>query len=135
MTIDNNFKSNKKNYILISLIFISTFLVAQNNDYGNVSKEELLQDFNSIDSTASAAYLYKYRKTYFNYVSGVGFSLITDVHERIKIYNKEGFEYATQKIPLYKDGNEIEDLNKLKAKTYNLIDDKIEETPLKKDGK
>ena len=71
MTIDNNFKSNKKNYILISLIFISTFLVAQNNDYGKVSKEELLQDFNSIDSTASAAYLYKYRKTYcrfqFNY--------------------------------------------------------------------
>ncbi|MEO9478774.1 MAG: transglutaminase [Maribacter dokdonensis] len=135
MTIDNNFKSNKKNYILISLIFISTFLVAQNTDYGKVSKEELLQDFNSIDSTASAAYLYKYRKTYFNYVSGVGFSLITDVHERIKIYNKEGFEYATQKIRLYKDGNEIEDLNKLKAKTYNLIDDKIEETPLKKDGK
>ncbi|HDZ07112.1 hypothetical protein LCGC14_0166520 [marine sediment metagenome] len=135
MTIDNNFMLGKNFYILISLVFTSTFLVAQNIDYGKVSKEELTQGFSSIDSTASAEYLYKYRKTYFNYVSGVGFSLITDVHERIKIYSKEGFEFATKKIRLYKDGNEIEDVNKLKAKTYNLIDDKIEETPLKKEGK
>ncbi|WP_282051201.1 transglutaminase [Maribacter aquivivus] len=135
MTIDSNFMLRKNFYILTFLVLTSTFLVAQNNDYGKVSKEELTQAFSSVDSTASAEYLYKYRKTYFNYVSGVGFNLITNVHERIKIYNKEGFEYATKKIRLYKDGNEIEDINKLKAKTYNLIDDKVEETPLKKEGK
>lgn len=135
MLLGNYVMQRVKFYLFISFVFTSIFMEAQDYDYGKVSKQELEQRFSPIDSTASAEYLYKYRKTYFNYIAGVGFSLVTDVHERIKIYNKEGFEYATKKIRLYKDGNEIEDVYKLKAKTYNLVGGKVEETSLKKEGK
>jgi hypothetical protein len=123
-----------KFYIIIFLIFTSSAIVAQDYDYGKVSKKELEEKFSLIDSTASAEYLYKYRKTSFDYVSGVGFKLVTYVHERVKIYNKNGFEYATKKIRLYKDGSMVESISKIKAKTYNLVGNKVEEITLKKDG-
>jgi hypothetical protein len=57
------------------------------------------------------------------------------VHERIKIYDKEGFDWATKKIRLYNEQNSTsENIYKLKANTYNLIDENIETDKLKKDG-
>jgi len=109
-------------------------LVAQDYSYGKVSKEELLEKNNPSDESAAATYLYKYRKTYFEYLPGQGFRLYTDVHERIKIYTKEGFDYATKKIDLYKNGSSIEKVGSLKAMTYNLENGKITTDKLKKDG-
>lgn len=121
---------------IILLLFLSfnLTLTAQNYDFGKVSKEEIEEKFNPLDTSANATYLYKYRRTYFKYRLEEGFEQITDVHERIKIYNKEGFDYATKKIDLYKSGNEYEEVTSLKAYTYNIIDGKVEETKLKKDG-
>lgn len=116
------------------VFLVSVMLPAQNNSFGKVSKEELQEKFYPTDSSANAAYLYKYRKTYFNYIQGEGFQLITEIHERLKIYNKDGFEYATKSIPLYKSGSSDEKVNGLKGYTYNFVDGKIEETKLKKDG-
>ncbi|MCF7559093.1 DUF3857 domain-containing protein [Sabulilitoribacter multivorans] len=117
------------------ILFTLTFAVfAQDYDFGKVSKEELQENYNPLDSAASATYLYKYRRTYFNYVKNQGFQLTTEVHDRIKIYNKEGFDYATKAIWLYKSKSGREKLNSLKAYTYNLVDDKIEDVKLKKDG-
>lgn len=119
--------------ILITLSFsITTF--SQDYDFGKVSKEELQEIAYPTDSSANAAYLYKYRRTYFNYQQGEGFSLVTEIHERIKIYNKEGFKYATKAIHLYKSGGADEELYGLKAYTFNLIEGKVEEVKLKKDG-
>lgn len=119
--------------LLFSLCF-SVSLIAQDYDFGKVSKEELQEKFNPLDSSANATYLFKYRRTYFEYKNGIGFSLTTDIHERIKIYNKEGFDNATCKINLYVDNKDMEIVSSIKGVTYNLENDKIEETKLEKDA-
>ncbi|WP_273567879.1 DUF3857 domain-containing protein [Maribacter halichondriae] len=123
-----------KKLLLILLIITVQITTAQNYSFGKVSKEELQETYNPLDSSAAATYLYKYRKTNFDYVTGLGFQQVTEVHERIKIYNKDGFDYATKKIALYKDGSNREKVNSLKAVTYNLENGKIVEEKLRKDG-
>ncbi|CAH8286792.1 uncharacterized protein DUF3857 [Mariniflexile fucanivorans] len=119
--------------LLLSLCFcISTF--AQDFDFGKISKEELEEKFNPLDSSANATYLYKYRKTFFDYQQEYGFRLITEVHERIKIYNQEGFDYATTQVRLGKNGGDKEEFSSLKAYTYNLVDGKIQDDKIGKDG-
>ncbi|WP_298495738.1 DUF3857 domain-containing protein [uncultured Algibacter sp.] len=119
--------------LLISLCFSITAF-AQDYDFGKVSKEELLEKFNPLDSTANATYLYKNRRTYFQYNQGEGFEQITEVHERIKIYNQEGFDYATKQIRLYVSGNSKEEISGIKGYTYNLKGGKIEDFKLSKNG-
>ena len=63
-----------------------------------------------------------------------GFELITEIHERIKIYNQEGFDYATTEIRLGKSGSDEEEFSSLKAYTYNLVDGKIQDDKIGKDG-
>ena len=109
--------------LLFSLCF-SVSVCAQNFDFGKVSKEELQEKFNPLDSSASATYLYKYRKTFFEYRQEQGFKLITEIHERIKIYNQEGFDYATISVRLGKNGSDEEEFSGLKAYTYNFVDGK-----------
>ncbi|WP_303318370.1 DUF3857 domain-containing protein [Flavivirga abyssicola] len=119
--------------ILFSLCFTITAF-AQDYKFGKISKEELQEKFNPLDSSASATYLYKNRRTFFQYQQGEGYSLITEIHERIKIYNQEGFDYATEQLSLYKSGSDREEVNNIKAYTYNLLKGKVEETKLTKDG-
>ncbi len=119
--------------VLLSLCF-SLKALAQDYKFGKVSKEELAEKFNPLDSSASATFLYKYRKTFFQYIQGDGFRLITEIHERIKIYNQEGFNYATQQVGLYKSGSAREEVTNIKGYTYNLVGKKAEETKLNKDG-
>ena len=79
--------------LLVALFLITQVpITTQDYKFGKVSKEELEEKFHPLDSTAEAAYLYKYRRTYFEYVQGDGgFKVITNVHIRIKVYTKEGF--------------------------------------------
>lgn len=122
---------------IITLLLSFSFCIntlAQNFSFGKVSKEELEETFNPLDSSASAAYLYKYRRTFFEYNQNDGFQLITEIQECVKIYNQGGFYYATKVVGLSKNGSSKEELNSLKANTYNLVDGKVEETKLEKDG-
>jgi len=119
---------------LLILLVVSQLSSAQNYKFGKVSKEELEEKFNPLDSSASATYLYKYRKTFFEYQQSTGFELVTVVHERVKIYNQQGFDYATKAVSLYKSNSNQEKVTNIKAYTYNLIDGKIEGAKLKKDG-
>ena len=119
--------------ILFSLCFTLT-VFSQDYKFGKISKKELQEKFNPLDSSANATYLYKYRKTFFDYVQGDGFRLVTEIHERIKIYNKEGFGYATEQVRLSKSGSDNDIVNSIKAYTYNLLEGKIEETKLTKEG-
>ena len=124
-----------KNFTL--LLLITTFLnfaYSQDFKFGKVSKEELQEKFNPLDSSAPATILYRDHKVYFNYVQSKGFEVITEVHERIKIYNQEGFQYATEQILLYKSGSDREKISKIKGVTYNIIDDKIIEDKLGKEA-
>ena len=125
----------KKIIILFILIAQIATVSAQNYKFGKVSKEELEEKFHPIDSTADASYLYKYRRSYFNYSDTQGFQLITEIHQRIKIYTKEGFEYATKSITYYNpDSGERESVNSIKGYTFYLKNGKVEKEKLSKDG-
>lgn len=114
---------------IINLIITLLFLVkinAQEIKFGKVSKSELEEKFHPLDSTVDAAYLLKKRRTYFRYDVQNGFKVVTDYHERIKIYTKEGFKYANKKITYYKPkSGDKEKINSIKAYTFNIENGKI----------
>jgi len=118
---------------LIILIVINQ-ITAQDYKFGKVSKEELQEKFYPKDSSANAAYLFKKRKTYI-VVFGGSVKLITEVQVRMKIYNQEGFDWATKKINLYGSiKSKSENVSNLKAVTYNLINGEIVKTKLDKEN-
>jgi hypothetical protein len=110
----------KKSILFIALI-CQISIVAQNYKFGKVSKEEVEEKFYPLDSTADAAYLYKHRRTYYNYNNNSGFEIVTEVHIRIKLYTTEGFNYATFKLPYVSpEKGESENISSIKAYTYNI---------------
>ncbi|WP_179316168.1 transglutaminase domain-containing protein [Winogradskyella undariae] len=125
-------------HLLFSIIFILSFSFSssQNYKFGKISKEELQEKHHPKDSATSAAILYRNEDISFFYSSNEGFMQRRKVHERIKIYNKDGFDWATKKIYLYQGVNRFaETINGLKGFSYNLVDGKIEKDKLKSDGK
>ncbi|HHH55243.1 MAG TPA: DUF3857 domain-containing protein, partial [Bacteroidetes bacterium] len=121
-----------KNISLIIILFLPLFLQAQEYKFGKVSKAELEEKFYPLDSTANAAILYTERKTNFEYSNVNGFFIVEKYFTRLKIYNKEGFENATQKILAYYNTSNKEKVTDIKATTYNLIDGKIVKNKLSK---
>src|SRR5690606_6519954 len=108
--------------ILLTIISVFIFVIisAQNYNFGKVSKEELHQKQHPTEPTADAAILYRETHTNFEYSSDSGFYMVTDVFERIKIYNKEGFDWATKEIDLYQGTTGKDEISGLKAYTYYL---------------
>src|SRR5690606_3734890 len=127
-----------KKYLLVLIVCFMQISYAQDYKFGKVSIEELKQTVDSDYPEAVAAILYRNQYIKFSYFQGKGFIQENVIHERIKIYNKEGFDYATKKISLYtnSEGSNTnnETLRGLKAVTYNLEGDKIVEHKLKKEG-
>lgn len=119
----------KKLTSIFILCLLSCSIFSQEIEFGEITNEELLEKFYPQDSSANASVLYKYQNTYFN-ASSVSVDLVTEIHERIKIYNKEGFENATITINLFNGRSDEEKVGKIKAYTYNLEDDKIVKTEL-----
>src|SRR5690606_25947491 len=122
----------KLTYLLIFIAF--NWTNAQDYRFGKVSMDELQESAYPGDPEANAAILYLNQKTYYDYVQSEGFVQITEVYKRIKIYNKDGNEWATEEIELRDDGSKRESVVSLKAVTYTLENGKIEATKLKKDG-
>lgn len=115
-------------YFLISSVVSSN---AQEIKFGKVTKAALQEKVYPLDSIAPAAILYKNRKTYYKYNDKHGFKVITKVHERIKIYNKEGFEWAKKSILTYHSNGNNETVV-VKANTFNLKNGKIISNKLNK---
>lgn len=123
-----------KKVIVITLLLLCSFSFSQNYKFGKVSKEELAEKTYNNDTTANAAVLYRYQKTNYEYESG-SFFKVTEVFERIKIYNQEGYKWATKKLKLYnKSKIKSEKLKGLKGNTYNLVKGKVVKDKLKKEG-
>ncbi len=108
---------------------------AQNFKFGKVSKEELSEKSHPLDPSANAAILYREYKTHFEYSSEEGFYYETEVFERIKIYNKDGYDEANFVIPVHKGNSGYrESFSGLKAYTYHLANNKVEKIKLKNEG-
>ena len=111
--------------LFIILVFY-TKSIAQNFELGKVTITELQEKRHPKDSTANAVVLFKKGEVYFE-----DLTTITRVRTKIKIYKKEGFEWANEEISHYINGESVSFSN---ATTYNLVDGKIEKIKLKKEG-
>ncbi|AXG73290.1 DUF3857 domain-containing protein [Flavobacterium arcticum] len=122
---------------LFILVLSHITLHAQEFEYelGEVTKEELAQESHPIDKDAPAAILFSKAETYMVYSERDGFDLITEVDMKIKIYNKDGYDWANKSIRFYDPGSNREEVDVSKAYTYNLEDGSIKRTKLKKEGK
>lgn len=117
-----------KKWGLIILILSLTFKIhAQNFELGEVTKAELEEKKHPLDSSASAAILFKKAKTIFKYKTNKGFVSYTDFSIKVKIYKKEGLSWANFKIPYYVGYEMLDDESVVisKAITYNLENGKI----------
>lgn len=124
---------------LLTTIAIVCFInttIAQNYKFGKVSTEELLQKEHPTEPDADAAILYREIDTKFEYESGSGFFMVTEIIERVKIYKKEGFDWASKEIDLYQASSGSKDeISGLKAYTYYLDENgKVEEKKLQNEG-
>lgn len=126
-----------KTSLLLIILFFTFFYSnthAQEFKLGKVSIAELQEKEHPKDPSAAAAILFKKGNVTFVYDQNDGFVMITEVKSRIKIYKKEGYEWANQEVSYYTDSQSIEKLSFSDAVTYNLVDGKIEKTKIKSEG-
>ncbi|HEX8015732.1 MAG TPA: DUF3857 domain-containing protein [Flavobacterium sp.] len=124
-----------KFFSFLSLLFILSKTTAQEFKLGKVSIAELEEKKHPRDSSAAAAILYKKGKSSIEYDTNDGFILVTQVDTRVKIYKKEGYDWANQNVSYYIGSNESrEKVDFSNVNTFNLVNGKIEKTKLKSDG-
>jgi hypothetical protein len=119
--------------IIFALIF-PALVLAQDYELGKVTIQELNQKQHATDTSAVAAIIFNKGKTYFDFVESSHFVLVTEVEAKIKIYKKEGLDWANKEIAYYIGGDEDENVFINKATTYNLVNGKIEKTKLNDEG-
>ena len=123
-----NFKT-----ILFILLF-SNLLSGQNIELGNVTIKELEEKSHPIEKDAPAAILFSKGDTYLEFYETDGVFLITEVEMKIKIYSKEGYNWANTFVRYFIGGAPSETVYFFKAFTYNLENGKIEKTKLKSEA-
>lgn len=117
-------------YTTLLIVFISTLLSAQKSkstDLGLTTKQELKMESYDLDKKAEAVVLYEHANIYLDEKNNFDFR--TDYYFRIKIFDKNAFDYANISIPLYKDVS----IKNIMAITYNLEGDIVKKTYLLKD--
>ena len=123
-----------KLFSLTVLLLIASKATSQEFKLGKVSIAELEQKSHPKDSAATAAILYKKGTARIEYDVNDGFVTVTDVETRIKIYKKEGLDWANQDVWYYNYPSLREKVSFSDAVTYNIVGGKIEKTKLKSDG-
>lgn len=122
-----------KRVFFLLLFTLCGKLYSQEIEFGEIEKAALEEVRYEKDSTTAAVFLYKFRHSYFQFGTD-GLRLITEVHERIKIYDQNGLEYATKVVDLYQRGSKKERASAIKGYTYNLVDGKVQVTKLGKES-
>jgi transglutaminase-like putative cysteine protease len=97
-----------------------------------VSQADVKATAHLLDTTAAAAYLYRHGNTYYE-LSGGYWVMVTEVYTRVKIYNKEGYEYASPELYFYSGNNKARG-SFSKAATYNIENGLLVKTELKKES-
>ncbi|WP_395065986.1 DUF3857 domain-containing protein [Flavobacterium sp.] len=108
--------------------------ISQKRELGNVTIEELNEKFHPKDSSAVAAVIFKKGDVSYAFTDEEGFTMITVVKTKIKVYKKEGYDFANNEIEYYIGGTTKESVSIDDALTYNLVNGKIEKTKLKKES-
>lgn len=123
-------------FTVLFLLLISFSSVGQKLELSKVTKEELLESRHQLDTSASAAFLFKKAKTIFKYTKE-GFVSFTEFQIKLKVYKKEGLEWANFKLPYYVGYSELNDesIKIDNAFTYNFEGEKIVKTKVTNDAK
>lgn len=124
----------KQTVLMLLLAVASTKATAQKFDMGKVSIAELEEKEHPKDPSAVAAILFEKGDVSIQYLQSEGFVMYTDVKARIKIYKKEGYEWATKQVPYWRLSSNRENVSFDDAVTYNLVDGQIVKTKLKSEG-
>ncbi len=124
----------KLSILTLLLLFITHNSISQKYELGKVTLEELNEKIHPKDSSSVAAILFKKGEVKFEFSMGNGFEIVTTVKTKIKIYKKEGYDWANFSKSYYVGGETRESLSFKNAVTYNIVDGKIEKTKLKSDG-
>ncbi|PJJ10723.1 uncharacterized protein DUF3857 [Flavobacterium sp. 1] len=125
-----------KVFLVLFILFSFVKINAQNFELGKVSIAELKEKVHPRDTSAVAAILFKNGKTRFEYTRDKGFVAITEVSMRIKIYKKEGYDWANFTVPYYVGYENYSDdvVTFSNAVTYNLVNGAIVKTKLNSEG-
>ncbi|QEE49286.1 DUF3857 domain-containing protein [Flavobacterium alkalisoli] len=121
-----------KNIFTLLLMSFACTVFAGDFKLGKVSKEELEEKVHPLDPSAKAAVLYKKGKTYFD-IDNERWVIFTEVEVRVKIYSKEGYDWANVAVPYYYKRVSGESVTFKEAATYNLVNGEIQKTSLNKD--
>ncbi len=117
--------------LLVTCFFITAS--AQNKataKFGDVTQKDFANKVYSIDSNANAVVIADIGSSRIEGNNKGWFSLVYKHYKRIHILNKNGYDEADVMIGLYSNGEDEEELDKLKAVTYNLENGKVVETKL-----
>ncbi|MDO5968841.1 DUF3857 domain-containing protein [Flavivirga aquimarina] len=119
-----------KQITLFFLLLLNQMIFSQ-SDFNSESYRVNLSDIetNSFkkDSTANALIIYELGNSY---VDKNDYRLRTEIKRKIKILNKEGFNKANVSIHLYNKKERKENVKKIVATTYNLINGEVTKTKL-----
>jgi hypothetical protein len=122
--------------ITLFLLLMVSVVTAQELKLGKVTIAELEEKQHPNDTTAVAAILYKKGRTFFTYNVRNGFVMNHEFTYRIKIYKKEGLDWATFEVPYYIGYENLNDdyLSFYDAVTYNIENGAIVKTKLNSEG-
>ena len=126
---------NSIKFVLLSIMLVyNSNLLAQDLNLGKVTISELEETTHPNDTSAVAAFLFKKARTYFKYDANAGFIPIHEFEYKIKIYKKEGLDWANYIIPYYIGYENLNDdsVKFSNAITYNLEGKSINKTKLEK---
>lgn len=119
--------------LILFLILIPGVISAQEFKINKITKADFEEKRYKADSTATAVIDYNIGNTYFE-AAGNNLQIVTITKTRIKIFTKNAYDYATVKIPLYREQSSRELLTVTNAFTYNLENGEIEKTKLNTTG-
>ncbi|NLP58729.1 DUF3857 domain-containing protein [Lutibacter sp. B1] len=105
--------------LLILLLVLNSYSQNKTNyTFGEISQEELNLKRYELDTTANALVLFESGNSFFE-LKNRRIYIYTKFYKKIKIFNSEGFEYATFRIPLYNNKENKENIIGIKAVTHN----------------
>lgn len=122
-------------FLGICMSYSISFAQKKEFKFGKITPEEFQTKVSGQDSAAAAVKLFDVGTCYFQIVNN-HFAYIFERHFRIKVLNKNGYDYANYKIGLFRgNGGSKEELYGMEAATYNMVDGKMVTSKLNKDSK
>ena len=117
--------------LVILLLALGYVVQAQESKFGKVTYNDFLETKNLLDKEAEAIVLLKDKKIEFKYIRGEGFYQFIDVHERILIRDRSGYDWATKEINLKINGKDKDVISGVKGYTFSLMNNAVVQTKMK----